>query len=278
MMTIAWLALAAGAATPDRDDSLLQSADSPVAVRLFADVGAVGQLSHRLQFGNDGTYVRVPSQLGQDVLYPFLRFQIDLDIGVKRRHTVSFLYQPLDFRSVIAPEQDLVVGDVTFPAGSALQFRYGFPFYRITWMYDLASSPEREVALGVALQIRNATILYAALDGSAAVASRDVGPVPLLAGRFRGPIDERLWWAAEITGFYAPISVLNGSDNDVIGAVADASGKIGLRTKGPDLFVALRYVGGGSTGQSDNPDGFAGDGYLRNWLHFGALSLGAELR
>lgn len=275
---LAWLSLAALAATPDRADSLLQSADAPVAVRLFADIGAVAQLSHRLQFGNDGTYVRVPRQLGQDTLYPFLRFQVDLDLGVKRRHTVSFLYQPLDFQSVIAPEDDLVVGDVTFGAGRALSFRYGFPFYRVTWMYDLAASPERELALGVALQIRNATIVYAALDGSQAVASRDVGPVPLLAFRTRHPLSDRTWWAGEITGFYAPISVLNGSDNDVLGAVADASAKVGLKTQSADLFVALRYVGGGSTGTSDNPDGFAGDGFLRNWLHFGALSLGAELR
>lgn len=266
------------AATPDRPDSVLQGPNAPVAVRLNADLGAVAQLYHRLQFGTAGTRVRVPRQLGQDTLYPFLRFQADLDLGASRRHTVGFLYQPLDFRSTVAPDEALTVGDVTFEAGRALQFRYGFPFYRVTWLYDLDSSPEREIALGAALQIRNATIVYTALDGSKAVASRDVGPVPLLAFRARAPVSDRLWWAAEVTGFYAPISVLNGSDNDVVGAVADASGKLGLTLQGPDVFVALRYIGGGSTGTSDSPDAFAGDGYLRNWLHFAALSLGAELR
>ncbi|MBX2801688.1 MAG: hypothetical protein KTR31_28680 [Myxococcales bacterium] len=276
---IAWLTLTAVAGTPDRPDSLLNSPDAPVAVRLRADLGAVSQLSHRLQVDTDGTRVRIPRQLGQDVLYPFTRFQLDLDVGKQRRNTVSFLYQPLDFRSEIAPTDDLVVGDVTFAAGEALRFRYSFPFYRVSWMYDLWPEQDRELAFGLALQIRNAIIAYTALDGSQAVASRDVGPVPLLVGRLRGPLSEDWWYSAEITGFYAPISVLNGSDNDVVGAVADASFKVGLQTGGgPDLFVALRYIGGGSTGQSDNPDGFAGDGFVFNWLHTAALTLGAEVR
>ncbi|MEN0067447.1 MAG: hypothetical protein AAGA48_35275 [Myxococcota bacterium] len=275
---ITWLSFAALAGTPDRSDSLIQEADAPVALRLFADLGATGQLSHRLQFGNDGTEVRVPGDLGQDLLYPFVRLQADLDLGRAHRHTVSFLYQPLNFQSVVAPANDLTVGDLVFPAGDALQFRYSFPFYRLTWMYDLAASTEREVAFGVALQIRNVSIQYASLDGSQALASRDVGPVPLLAGRFRGPVSDRLWWAGEVTGFYAPVSVLNGSDLPIVGAVVDASGKIGLRTRGPDVYAALRFIGGGSTGTSDQPDPFAGDGFLFNWLYLGTLSLGVELR
>lgn len=274
----ALLSLVALAATPDRDDSLLQAADAPVAVRLFADLGATGQLSHRLQFGNEGTVVRVPRDLGQNVLYPFVRLQLDVDLGVSRRHTLSFLYQPLNFESVVAPANELAVGDLVFPAGEALRFRYSFPFYRLTWLYDFAASPEREVAFGVALQIRNVSIDYTSLDGSQALASRDVGPVPLLAGRFRGPISERLWWAGEVTGFYAPVSVLNGSDLPIVGAVVDASGKIGVRTDGPDFYAALRFTGGGSTGTSDSPDPFAGDGFLFNWLYLGTLSLGVELR
>ena len=275
---IAWLSLMALAGTPDRTDSILQEADAPVAVRLFADLGATAQLSHRLQFDNDGTEVRVPRDLGQDLLYPFVRLQLDVDIGRSHRHTVSFLYQPLNFQSIVAPARETTVGDLVFPRGEALQFRYSFPFYRVTWLYDFAASTEREIAFGVALQIRNVSILYASLDGSQALASRDVGPVPLLAGRFRGPVSERLWWAGEVTGFYAPVSVLNGSDLPIVGAVVDASGKIGVRTRGPDLYAALRFTGGGSTGTSDAPDPFAGDGYLFNWLYLGTLSLGVELR
>lgn len=279
MMTMMGVLGAAMAATPDAADSVLQSTTSGVALRLHADLGAVGQLSHRLQIGDAGTYVRVPSDLGQDILYPFLRFQVDLDLGVARRHTVALLYQPLNFVSQVAPEQDVVVGDVTFPAGRALQFQYGFPFYRGTWLYDLAPSADRETAIGAGLQIRNANIVYTALDGSASVASRNIGPVPLLAFRARHPINDGLWWAGELQGFYAPISLLNGSTSEVVGAIADGSVKIGLvGPKGVDVYAALRYVGGGAVGTSNNADPFTGDGFTENWIHFGALTLGAMVR
>lgn len=270
---------AALAATPDTDSSILQSNDSKVAIRFNADLGAVAQLSHRLQIDEGGTYVRIPSQLGQDILYPFLRFQVDLDLGVNRRHTLALLYQPLDFQSVVAPEQDLVVGDLTFAAGRALRFRYGFPFYRATWLYDLAPSRERETAIGLGLQIRNANIIYTSLDGSQSVSTRNIGPVPLLAFRTRHPITNKLWWAGEMQGFYAPISILNGSTNEVVGAIADGSIKIGLSgPAGADVYAALRYIGGGAVGTSSNADPFTGDGFTRNWLHFAALTLGAQLR
>lgn len=278
MLTISLLS-AALAATPDAPDSLLQSDDSAVAIRFHADLGAVAQLYHRLQIDEAGNNVRVPRELGQDVLYPFLRFQVDLDLGVARRHTVALLYQPLDFQSVVAPSSDLTVGDVVFPEGRALRFRYGFPFYRATWLYDLAPSKDRETAIGAGLQIRNANIVYTALDGSASVSSRNIGPVPLLAFRARHPVKGKLWWSGEMQGFYAPISYLNGNTNDVIGAIADGSFKLGLEgPMGADVYAALRYIGGGARGTSNTPDPYTGDGYTNNWIHFAALTLGASLR
>ena len=279
MALLAALVATSLAGTPDAADSVLQSDGTPVALRFTAELGTVGQLSHRLQIDEAGTYVRVPRDLGQDVLYPFLRFQVDLDLGADRRHTVALLYQPLDFQSVVAAPRELQVGAVTFPEGEVLTFRYGFPFYRGTWLYDLAPSRDREVAIGAGLQIRNANIVYASVDGSRAVSSRNIGPVPLLAFRARDTLTRRLWVAAEMQGFYAPISVLNGSTHEVVGAIADGSVKIGLEgPKGADVYAALRYIGGGATGTSENPDPFTGDGYTKNWLHFGALTLGAVLR
>lgn len=266
------------AATPSVPEGSLIDAGGPVAVRLQAEVGALAQLRHELQIGEQGTYVRIPSQLGQDVLAPFLRFQIDLDIGRDRRNTLAFLYQPLDLRSRVAPESDLAVGDLTFPAGRALDFRYGFSFWRATWLYDVLKRQDAEVALGLGLQIRNANIVYAALDGSQAVNTTDIGPVPLLAFRGRGTVTRAFWMAGEVQGFWAPIQGLNGSTSRVEGAIADASLKFGLAgPKGADAFLALRYIGGGAIGASNNPAPFT-DGFTRNWLHFLALSVGFGLR
>lgn len=271
-----WLSLAL-AGTPDAKDGML--AGRSVAVRLRAELGAVAQLSHRLQIGSDGTYVRIPKQLGQDVLFPLTRFQIDLDLGQRRRHTVALLYQPLNFQSTVAPEDDLVVGDRTFEAGQGLDFQYSFPYWRLTWLYDLVPANDTEVAFGLGLQLRNANIVYAAVDGSDVVSSRNIGPVPLLAFRGRGSLTGPAWLGGELQGFWAPIRLLNGSaENDVEGLIADGSVTLGLSgPKGAEGTLTLRYIGGGAVGTSSNPDPFQ-DGYTRNWLHFAGLTLGAVLR
>lgn len=86
------------------------------------------------------------------------------------------------------------------------------------------------------------------------------------------------WWGLEVDGFYAPVSYLNGDDNEVIGSILDASGRVGvLLDHGTDAFLNLRYIGGGAEGIDDDSTG-PGDGYTSNWLHFVSLSLGIGLR
>lgn len=276
---LSWcLSMVALGGTPDADDSLLNSKDASIAVRLRAELGTIGQLRHQLQINENGTDVSVPGDLGQNVLFAFTRLQVDLDLGKNRRDTLIFLYQPLNLESVVAPDRDLVVGDRTFLAGEALAFRYSFPYYRLTWLHDTTQKTDREIAFGLGLQIRNANIGYAALDGSQAVFSRNIGPVPLLSFRQRHTLTGRFFLGSELQGFYAPISLLNGSTTDVEGAIADARITVGLEgPKGVDGWASLRYIGGGAVGTSNNPDPFT-DGFTRNWLHTVALTLGATVR
>jgi hypothetical protein len=246
---------------------------------LKTEVGALYSIENSLQIGTEGTDVSIPSDLGQETIYPFLRFQLDLDIGNKgRRNTLALLYQPLSLSSVSAPTQDIQVGDVTFPEGRGIDFTYGFSFWRLTWLYDVLPDEDHELAFGMALQIRNANIVYAAIDGSRVVATRNIGPVPILAFRGRGTLTKRLWLSGEFQGFYANIRGVNGGSTDVEGAIADTSVKLGLAgPNGASSFVGLRYVGGGAVGESSRADPFT-DGYTRNWLHLMSLSIGFELR
>ncbi|MEN0062702.1 MAG: hypothetical protein AAGA48_11165 [Myxococcota bacterium] len=274
-----WLAstLAFGG-TPDAKDSLLNSTEAPVAVRLRAELGTVGQLRHQLQINENGTDVSLPKDLAQDVLFAFTRLQVDLDLGKNRRDTLILLYQPLVFASQLAPDRDLQIGDVTFAQGRALSFRYSFPYYRLTWLHDTTEATDREIAFGLGLQIRNASIGYTALDGSQSVITTNIGPVPLLAFRQRHTLTKNVFLGSEIQGFYAPISLINGSTSDVEGAIADARITLGLQgPKGLDGWVSLRYIGGGAVGTSNNADPFT-DGFTRNWLHTLALTVGSTVR
>ena len=247
--------------------------EAPYSVRAQAELGALAVLSHRVQFGQSGTDFNYVRRGGQDNLFFVSRFSVDLSL---RRHSVVFLYQPLQLDTRAQLARDLVVDDTTFPQGTSVAFKYGFPFYRVSYLYDVLPGERSELAFGVSAQIRNATIEFAEVGGSKLKSYRDIGLVPLLKARGSYTLQSGVFFGFEVDGIYAPIRGANGSDNEVTGALLDLSLRAGVNWLDRSrLFVSLRYLGGGATGQSD-PEAFS-DGRTRNWLHVLSFSLGADL-
>jgi hypothetical protein len=247
---------------------------SEKTVKAHLELGYLAVASHRIQFSQDGTYFSYNKDGGQDNLFAISRFSLDLSLS--DHHSLTFLYQPLSLvtRSLLA--SDLKVDGLVFPAGTPMQFTYNFPFYRVSWLYDFNVDPENELAIGLSLQIRNATIEFESLDGTLFRSNHNIGPVPILKFRWRQVFSSGFWLGSEADGFYAPISYINGSDNEVIGAILDASVRAGrILPKNVELFLNLRYLGGGAVGKSE-PDS-PGDGYVRNWLHFFTVTIGFSL-
>lgn len=268
---------AAHAAEPDAPDSVLNNRNRPVAVRLHAEIGFLATLDNRLKLGTNGTYVDLRRDMGQDTLFFFGRLSGDLDIGRRRKHSVVLLWQPLDLRSQAVTDRDLRIEDAVIPADTPVDFRYGFPFWRGSYLYDFFED-DREVAIGLGLQIRNANLEYAAQDGSVLRSARNVGPVPLLKFRGRGYVHRGLWVGGELDGFYAPIRYINGGSTDVEGLIVDASLRVGLSwAYGTDTFLNLRYIAGGAQGTSSDPMPYS-DGFNKNWLQLLSVSLGVSLR
>lgn len=250
-----------------------EQTDNGFNVRAVAEIGFLGVLSHKIQFGNNGTYFDYQQDGGQDVLFPIIRPSLEFDF--KERNTFVFLYQPLRLESQVHLNEDLIVDDAVFPAGSGVKLLYNFPFYRLSYLRELCPDRDRfKFAIGPTLQIRNATISFESLDGSRFRTNRDVGLVPALKIRTKYNLNENVFMELEADGIYAPVSYLNGSDNEVVGAILDASLRTGVQLNDPvTTFLNLRYLGGGAVGTSDNVDE-PGDGYVRNWLHFGTVSAG----
>jgi len=249
------------------------SDDKNLKFRGVAELGFVGVLAHQIQFSNSGTNIDYVKEGGQDVLFPVSRLSLELEI--KKKHTITFLYQPLRLESTTLLERDIVVDELTFPAGTSVNFLYNFPFYRISYMREFAPDNEKfNFAFGASLQIRNATIAFESTDGSLFRSNRDIGPVPILKFRIRYQANKYTYTEIEADGFYAPISYLNGSDNEVVGAILDASLRQGIQIS-PEVgaFLNLRYLGGGAVGTSDDDPG-PGDGYVRNWLNFLTVTCG----
>ena len=244
-------------------------------LKAVAELGFLGALSHKIQFGYNGTYFDYVQDGGQDVLFNFVKPSLELQVN--ERNTYIFLIQPLDLESTVYLKDDLIVNDVTFPATSTVDLLYGFPFYRFSYLRRLnASNDQWEWNLGGTVQIRNATISFRSTDGELFRTNRDIGIVPALKFRSKYRVNERSFLELEADGIYAPVSYLNGSDNEVVGAILDASLRGGLElTKEVNGFLNLRYLGGGAVGESDpeNQEG-PGDGCQKNWLHFATVSAG----
>jgi hypothetical protein len=275
VLSIAALSLAPMAAQA----SWLNNPDNSFEVRVTAEMGFVGVLAHTIQFGKQGTKFDYVADGGQNVLFPFRRMSAELHL--KPRHTIVLLYQPLDVRTETYLESPLVLDSDTFPAGTPMDLRYGFDFYRVSYQYDFWPEPERELAVGLSLQVRDASISFVPKDGSNARVYNDLGPVPILRFRGRLPVTSNTWVGAEIDGFYAQGKVVTGSTNvesSFKGAILDASLRYGLSlNESIDAFINARYIGGGASGQQAKPE-YRGDGYTDNWLGTASVTLGFVAR
>jgi len=240
-------------------------------IDMFAEFGFFAVLDHKVQFGRDGTYLDYNENGGQDVLFPFTRFGINTQLN---RNIFVLLYQPLLLKTTELIDRDLVIDDLVFPEGTPVEFTYGFPFYRFSYAFDITEpGGEWDIGLGLSLQIRNATITFQSTDGELYRTNRDVGLVPLLKALFNWRFTDNFHFGAEIDGIYAPVSYLNGDNNDVTGALIDASIRAGYveKNKRYKIYLNLRYLAGGAQGQSDNYEP-PSDGYVKNWLNFLTVS------
>jgi hypothetical protein len=243
---------------------------APFGLKAVAEIGFVGVISHKVQFGKNGTLFDYRSDGGQDILFSFQRFSLEVPW---KRNEVVFLYQPLELTERVTLEQEIIQDNVVFPIGTPIETRYSFPFWRGSYLRHLKRDGKNELALGGSMQIRNASISFRSLDGSLFQSNRDVGPVPLLKLRAKRYLSESVWIGTELDGIYAPIKYLNGGNVDVEGALLDASVRLGVDLpKGVQSFVNLRYLGGGAEGTGE-PQGTS-DGFVKNWLNFYSVSFG----
>jgi hypothetical protein len=270
--------LFAAVATPAAA-SWLNNPDNSFEVRVATEMGFIGVLKHAIQFGKQGTKFDYVADGGQDVLFPFRRMSAELHL--KPRHTIILLYQPLDIRTETYLTKPLVLDTDTFPAGTPMNLHYGFDFYRVSYQYDFWPQPDRELAVGLSLQVRDASISFVPKDGSNARLYNDLGPVPILRFRGRLPVTGGSWVGTEIDGFYAQGKVVTGSTNvqsSFRGAILDASLRYGLSlNESVDAFINARYIGGGASGQQADPE-YRGDGYTDNWLGTVSLSVGMYIK
>lgn len=243
-----------------------------VQVRGSAELGGLFVLGHTVQLSKAGTVFDYTADGGQNVFFPFGRLSAELELN--GHHTFVLLYQPLDLRSSSVLRRDVIADGLRFPAGTAMDFRYFFDFYRFSYMYDFwGDRPADEFSWGLSLQIRNAIIDFTSADGSLSRTRSNIGPVPAIKARIRHTFDNGIFLGGEADGMYAPVKYINGGDSDVEGAILDISLRTGyVVSPAVDVFINLRQLAGGAEGTGSDTD--FGDGFTANWLNFFIPSVG----
>ena len=266
---------------------LVAEEDPFVRVIPRVEIGTVGVLKHLYQSGTGGDLFNFVTQGGQDTLFPYQRYAVDIVLG--GRHVVTLLYQPLTLntRTVVDANPPTVgtleVGDASFGAGTPLELKYGFDFWRASYLYDFARSPDTILGAGLSLQIRNASIVFSAVDGSDAAVQQNIGPVPILKVRAAHRFSPYFGLDFEADGFYASSAFFNGSANPFKGWVWDAALTASTAfAPNARAFLVLRSIGGGAEGNNaydytswttSNPGS-----YTYNELATLAVSLGFTLQ
>ncbi|NBO38423.1 hypothetical protein EBU99_07545 [bacterium] len=253
----------------------LAAAKAPETVG-SVELGYSAVLSHVYQGSRNGTNFSYVKDGGQDTLFPFARAQVT--VRTSDRDRFVFLYQPLELNTRVTLRNDLQVDDVLFNAGTPVDFRYSFPFYRFSWLRDTWSSESTKIALGASLQLRNARIEFTSVDGKKNRSNRNVGPVPIFKFQSVTQLEDGLWWGTDIDTIYVPVKYLNGSNSDVEGSFHDVSLKLGFPVVSwLDAAFVTRYIGGGGKGTTKSPNP-GSDGYTNNQIHTLNFSLALNVK
>jgi hypothetical protein len=251
------------------------SRSSSLRFRTIAELGAIFVAWHHYQGGSDGTDFNLRRDGGEGSASFTWRLSAELELF--KHHNFVLLYQPLDLRTRATLATDLRVNGLTFPAGTPMQFRYGFDFYRLSYLYNFLSQPDNELSIGLSLQLRVADIEFASLDGRLQRTSQNLGPVPLVKVRGRYTFGNDVFVGTEVDGIGIEVPTEQGS---VLGLFFDASLRVGYSpTRFMETYLNLRYLGGGARGPGSKalaPE--FGDGYVNNFIHALTLTVGFAVK
>jgi len=279
-----------GNAFASSNHSLINEEDSPVQFFAEYEQGFISILSHTITIGQTGTEFNYVTQGGQDILFPFER--INVGAVINGRHRVSFLYQPFELNTIVPFADKVKVDGKEFGSDdpnvntddTPMELKYSFPFWRLSYSYDILPQEDITLGLGLSLQIRNTSIVFKEVNGDKVAVGQNVGPVPALHMYFMWETPVGINLSSDITGSYASSALFNGADFDFEGSLLDASVRAGYRVKNNiELFSNFRLFGGTSSGTSNYPGTnwsvTSGDGrFSENNLWTFSATLGCTMR
>lgn len=240
------------------------------------EYGFVFLPDHQIRWGQKDGFLDYVSSGGQKTLFP--NWRVTAGGTIAKDHQLTFTYQPIYLDTQVNLRQDFAPDGVEFKKGDAVNMRYYFPFYRLSYLWHAINDANWRWSIGLGLQLRNATIGYTKADGTKRFEQRNVGPVPLLHTALRYSWNNGIWLGLDAQGFYAPIKYLNGSNTDVIGWIYEVTVDSGIKIwRGLSGYGNVRVLGGGNSGNSKTPRPTGGT-YSENIILTVAMNLGLAVK
>ncbi|WPP52081.1 TonB-dependent receptor [Catalinimonas niigatensis] len=144
--------------------------------RIDLESGAVFTGYNKIQVpGTDGTRFNLTDELDVN---NSLFYRLKLLYTFNDKHTFSVLFAPLSIKAQGYSDQTIQFAGATFAAGDALNTRYVFNSYRLTYRYLFPRKGDFQFGLGATAKIRDALIRIE--DEEKSATKTNVGFVPLI--------------------------------------------------------------------------------------------------
>ena len=134
--------------------------------------------------------------------------------GESRRNQIDFTYAAYHRSGQGVLDEDLVIGDVTLPAGTTLNTVFNFDIIRTTYSYAFLQDDRMRIAAGLGVYVLplKYSINSATTGGSGNIEGADVTlPLPALALRTDFMLSRNLYLTAGLDAMYIQISDFKGS-------------------------------------------------------------------
>ncbi|WP_455206185.1 hypothetical protein [Kaarinaea lacus] len=143
---------------------------------LGLDTGAVWQSRNDVQIpGDSGTRFSMDNLVGAG---PFPFYRLELTYKLSQRHSLRFLYAPLEYTETGTLDSNVFFVDETFDAGQTTEATYRFNSYRATYRYLFFDETKWLWHVGFTAKVRDAEISLK--QDSKFAKDSNVGVVPLL--------------------------------------------------------------------------------------------------
>jgi hypothetical protein len=218
------------------------------------ETGAVWQSRNEIQIPDNagGTRFPVTDLQGHG---PEVQRRVEATWNIAHRHSVRFVYAPLEFSGTGTLASPVRFAGGTFTPGSPVDSEYKFNSYRLTYRYLLHESDRWRFRIGATAFIRDAKV---ELRQQGTVASdSNVGFVPLLSANLEYGITPRWTLLLDVDGLVS-----------TQGRAIDAAAKIRYALNDA-WYVSAGYRA--FEGGVDNDERFA-----FGWYNFAVVSLGVR--